>query len=55
MEQDIPEVYRILKAGSERAREVAAQTLVEVRRAMRIDYFDDMELINEQARRFKGE
>ena len=55
VEQDIPEVYRILKAGSERAREVAAQTLVEVRRAMRIDYFDDMELINEQARRFKGE
>ena len=55
VEQDIPEVYRILKAGSERAREVAAQTLVEVRRAMRIDYFDDMELINEQARRFKSE
>lgn len=54
-EQDIPEVYRILKKGSLRAREVAAQTLSEVRRAMKIDYFNDIDFINEQARRFKGE
>ena len=54
-EQDIPEVYRILKEGSLRAREVAARTLDDVRKAMKIDYFDDMELINEQARRFRGE
>ncbi len=54
-EQDIPEVYRILKEGSLRAREVAAQTLSEVRRAMKIDYFNDIDFINEQARRFKGE
>lgn len=52
-EQDIPEVYRILKEGSMHAREVAAATLSEVRRAMKIDYFDDVDLINEQARRFK--
>ena len=38
-EQDIPEVYDILKRGSMQAREVAAQTLSEVRRAMKIDYF----------------
>ena len=47
--------HRILKEGSLRAREVAAQTLSEVRRAMKIDYFNDIDFINEQARRFKGE
>ena len=55
VEQDIPEVYNILKKGSMQAREVAAQTLSEVRRAMKIDYFNDIELIKEQALRFKGE
>ena len=52
-EQDIPEVYRILKKGSEEAREVAAQTLHEVKEAMRINYFDDEALIREQAERFR--
>ena len=54
-EQDIPEVYDILKRGSMQAREVAAQTLSEVRRAMKIDYFNDAELIREQSRRFGQE
>ena len=53
-EQDIPAVYDILKRGCEAAREVAAQTLSEVRRAMRIDYFDDAALIEEQANRFRN-
>lgn len=52
-EQDIPEVYNILKRGSEKAREVAAQTLHEVREAMRINYFDDQELIKEQSEKYK--
>ena len=51
-EQDIPEIYNILKKGTERARETAAQTMDEVRRAMRIDYFNDTELIRQQAERF---
>ncbi len=38
----------------EAAREVAAGTLADVRRAMRIDYFDDAELIAEQSRKFQG-
>ena len=50
--QDIPEIYNILKKGTERARETAAQTMEEVRRAMRIDYFNDTELIRQQAERF---
>ena len=52
-EQDIPEVYNILKRGSEKAREAAAQTLHEVREAMRINYFDDLELIKEQSEKYK--
>ena len=39
LEQDIPEICNILKKGTEQAREVGAQTMDEVRRAMRIDYF----------------
>ena len=53
-EQDIPEVYNILKKGSDAAREVAAQTLHEVREAMKINYFDDLELIKEQAMKYQG-
>ena len=53
-EKDIPAVFDILKRGSEAAREVAASTLADVRRAMRIDYFDDAELIAEQSRKFQG-
>lgn len=51
-EKDIPEVYRILKRGSDQAREVAAATLDDVRSAMRINYFDDASLIEAQAKAF---
>ena len=51
-EKDIPEIYNILKKGTEQAREVGAQTMDEVRKAMRIDYFNDTELIRQQAERF---
>ena len=51
-EKDIPAVYDILKKGRDVAREVAAQTLSDVRKAMRIDYFDDKKLIEEQAKHF---
>ena len=44
LETDIPEICNILKKGSEQAREVGAQTMDEVRRAMRIDYFNDVEM-----------
>ena len=51
-EQDIPGIYEILKKGTEQARETAAQTMDEVRHAMRIDYFNDLDLIRQQAERF---
>lgn len=54
-EKDIPAVYDMLKKGCEVARETAAKTMDEVRRAMRINYFDDAALIAEQAKRFTQE
>ena len=53
-EKDIPEVYNILRKGTEVAREVAAQTLSEVKSAMKINYFDDVELIKAQSEKYKG-
>lgn len=55
LEKDIEEIYRILKKGSDEARKVAAQTLSDVRSAMKINYFDDAELIKEQAARYRAE
>ena len=51
-EAKIPEVYALLKKGCDEARAVAADTLADVRRAMKINYFEDAELIEEQARKF---
>lgn len=50
--KDIPAVYDMLRHGCEVAREVATATLDDVRRAMKINYFDDAALIAEQSRRF---
>ena len=51
-EQKIHEVYALLQQGCETARAVAADTLADVRRAMKINYFEDKELIEEQAKKF---
>lgn len=51
-QQDIPGVYEILRKGSETARETAAQTLAEVKRAMRINYFEDGALIQSHAEKY---
>ncbi len=55
LEKDIPAIYEILKKGSDEAREVAAQTLSEVKSAMRINYFDDAELIRMQSEKYEGQ
>jgi len=44
-EKRTPEIVEILKAGSIEARKAAAQTLSEVKKAMRIDYFEDEEWV----------
>ena len=46
-EQRIPEVYEILRQGSKAAAAAAADTLHDVREAMRINYFNDEELIHQ--------
>ncbi len=53
LEQNIPYVYEVLKKGSNQARAVAAQTLKDVKDAMRINYFDDAELIAQQSEKFR--
>ena len=54
-EQHIEEVYEILRRGSDEARKAAAETLNDVRNAMRINYFDDHELIARQAADYRKE
>ena len=54
-EKDIPAIYEMLRKGCETARATAAATLDDVRKAMKINYFDDVELIAEQAKRFGQE
>ncbi|MCQ2292580.1 MAG: tryptophan--tRNA ligase [Bacteroidaceae bacterium] len=53
LQKDIPAIYEMLRKGCEDARKVARQTMEEVRKAMKIDYFNDAELIKEQANRYK--
>jgi tryptophanyl-tRNA synthetase len=52
-EQHIEEVYEILRRGSEEARAAAVDTLADVRRSMRINYFEDRELIERQAAEYR--
>ena len=51
-EKDIPEIYNILRKGSDVARQKAAMTLSEVKSAMKINYFEDAELIKAQAEKY---
>ena len=53
-EKRIPDVYDILQKGSIAAREVAAKTLDDVKRSMKINYFDDHALITEQAEKYSS-
>ncbi len=48
LSQNIEDVYKILEEGSIRAREVAKSTMNEVKRAMKINYFEDATFLKEQ-------
>ena len=55
LEQNIPYVYEVLRKGTEIARAKAAETLADVKRAMKINYFDPGvldELIREQSEKY---
>ncbi len=54
LRKQIPEIYEMLKKGSEAAREVAAATLADVKAAMRINYFEDEDWIKEQVERYEA-
>ena len=57
LEQNIPYVYEVLRKGSEVARAAAAETLADVKRAMKINYFDPGvldQLIAEQSQKYQG-
>ena len=53
-EKDIPYVYEVLKKGTAAAREVSAKTLADVKKSMKIDYFEDSALIKEQSEKYSG-
>ena len=53
-EKRIPDVYDILQKGSIAAREVAAKTLDDVKKSMKINYFDDHALITEQVEKYNN-
>ncbi len=52
LEKHIPEVYQALFEGSDKARKVAAETLLKVKRAIGLDYRSDYELINSQIEKY---
>lgn len=54
-QKDISYVYDVLKEGSEAAEQVAAQTLADVKAAMKINYFDDQNLIAEQQKKYENQ
>lgn len=55
LEKDIPAIYRMLEEGSRKAQAKAAQTLSDMKDAMKINYFADEALIAEQAARYTQE
>lgn len=54
LEKNIPEVYKILFDGSDKARKVAINTLTRVKKAIGLDYRNDLELINSQCIKYQS-
>ena len=54
-QKDIAYVYEVLKKGSEKAKDAAAKTLLDVKNSMKINYFDDKELLSEQIKKYSTE
>lgn len=52
-EKDIPAVYKILEAGTEKARAKASEVVLRVRRALKVNYFEDKKFIEKQSKAFK--
>ncbi len=54
-EKNIPDVYKILKNGSEKARKKAAKKMNQVKNAMGVNYFSDLDLIKQQSNKYNIE
>ncbi|MFA6861866.1 MAG: tryptophan--tRNA ligase [Bacilli bacterium] len=52
-EKDIPSVYKILEEGSLKAEAKAHETILRVRRAIQVNYFEDHKFIEKQAKAYK--
>ena len=52
-QKDIEYVYDILKKGSEKAESTAAKTLEDVKNSMKINYFEDKDLISGQKKKYE--
>ena len=55
LEKDIPYIYEVLRNGSICARNKASETLDDVKKAMKINYYDDEELIKAQSEKYGSE
>lgn len=53
LEKNIPEVYKILFEGSDRARKEVQETLEKVKKAMGLDYRNNKELVKKQIEKYK--
>lgn len=53
LEKNLDYIYEVMEKGTKKAREVAASTLDDVKKAMKINYFDGREFLEEQKKRFK--
>lgn len=54
LEQHIPEIYNVLFEGSDKARLKANETLLKVKKAIGLDYRNDLDLINSQVEKYKN-
>ncbi len=54
LENNIPEVYQILFDGSDKARNIVADTLGKVKKAMGLDYRNDKDFITKQAEKYSS-
>lgn len=52
LEKNIPAVYKILEEGTKKAQEIGQKKIEEVRRAMRINYFEDEDLIKKHTEKY---
>lgn len=54
-ENNIPQVYEILKQGSKKALKKAEMTIQKIRKAIKVDYFDDIKFVQKQVKFYQAQ